>query len=178
MEDGYIRVEEYDKTLGRNIEKVIDINGKEKFHSEYSSIRSYMPEDAWEVSMDINGERKSGLIDRDGNVLLPCKYDFKWNGLSVKKKRIIVEDGDHVGVIDLDGNIIIPTGKYDEITGVSQSLFCVYKKDENGNKLAGLVTHEGKELVPPTFKRISLCEDNYIICVGNDTCTMMKFTPK
>lgn len=41
IDDDWIKVEVFDDELGRNVEKIIDINGKERFHSIYSSIRTW-----------------------------------------------------------------------------------------------------------------------------------------
>ena len=56
---------------------------------------------------DEKGDRH-GLIDENGNVILPCEYDVSWAGISCEQKRIVFKDGDKHGIKDFDGNIIVP----------------------------------------------------------------------
>ena len=167
MDDGYITVELFYESLGRKIEKVISLDGKEKFHSEYTSISTYRSNEPWEVCIENDGVRKHGLIDHDGNVILPCIYDTSLFGISSKYERIIVNVGNKVAMIDFKGNTIIPA-KYDSIQGLDQPLYLVTCKKEDGHSLNGLVTHNGKEILPPVYDRISICKDKKHVICGKD----------
>ncbi len=84
-DDEWIEVEVYDEKLGRRVEKFIDRDGNEKFHSIYSSIYSWKT--PYEVMIrDDNGDRH-GLIDENGTVILPCEHDIPWNGIYVEQKN-------------------------------------------------------------------------------------------
>lgn len=178
VDDNYIRVEIFDEKHGRTIEKIIDREGKEKFPSDYSKIYPYEDRDVWEVCREINEERRGGLIDRDGNVVLPCVYDIVMDGVYEKYKRVIVKSDDgKVTMLDFDGNTIIPA-KYDSITGLNQPLYRVGVKVGENRELEGLVTHTGREILVPVYRFVHFCRDNHIICGDEAGCRMMKLTMK
>lgn len=159
-DDGYIEVEVFDEELGRTVERIIDINGKEKFHSVYSSIFGWKT--PYEVVIRDEEGSRHGLIDEDGSVILPCKYDVPWNGISYEKKRIVFEKGGKQGIMDFDEKVIIePT--YYEIHGMSNPLLTVRVGEKNNYK-EGLITPEGVEVLPAVYSTIRWCSDNRIIC--------------
>lgn len=170
-DDGWIEVEVYDEELGRRVEKIIDINGKEKFHSVYSSI--YTWKEPYEVMIRDDSGDRHGLIDKDGHVLLPCKYDVAWGGASYEKKRIVFKENGKQGVCDFDDNVIIPA-QYYEIHGIDNPLLTVRVGVKDKYK-EGLITHDGREVVPAMHKRISWCSDNKIICCNDGHCEMLRF---
>lgn len=173
-DDGYLQVEVYDEQLGRSVEKFIGLDGKEAFPSIYSSIYGWR--EPYEVVIrDENGSRH-GLIDKDGNVLLPCKYDVAWNGISYEKRRLIIPQDGKQAVIDFDDNIIIPA-KYYEIHGLSNTLLTV-REGEKDHYKEGLITHNGMVVVPPEYHRIGWCKDNRIICCGEGDCEMLELIIK
>lgn len=173
-EDGWIEVEVYDEQLGRKVEKFIDRNGNEKFHSIYTSI--YAWKKPYEVVIsDENGERH-GLIDENGNVILPCEYDVSWSGISYEQKRIVFKDGDKHGIKDFDGNIIVPPIYY-EIHSIDNPLLIVRVGEKDDYK-EGLITPDGTTVVPAEFSRISWCSDNYIICCHDGHCEMLRYVDK
>lgn len=173
-DDGYIEVEVYDEKLGRRIEKIIDLDGNEAFPSIYSSIYGWR--EPYEVVIrDENGSRH-GLIDKEGNVLLPCKYDVAWNGISYEKRRLIISEDGKQAVIDFDDNVIIPA-KYYEIHGLSNSLLTV-RDGEKDHYKEGLITHNGTVVVPPEYHRIGWCKDNRILCCGEGDCEMLELIIK
>ena len=173
-EDGWIDVEVYDERLGRSVEKLIDRDGNEKFHSIYSLI--YTWKKPYEVMIrDENGTRH-GLIDEDGTVVLPCEYDVPWNGISYEQKRIVFKEGDKCGIKDFDGKIIVPPVYY-EIQGLDKPLITV-RVGEKDNYKEGLIRKDGEVVIPAEYTRISWCRDNYIICCRNGLCEMMLYMPK
>ncbi len=170
-DDGYTKVTVFDEELGRTVERIIDINGKEKFHSEYSSI--YTWKRPYEVVIhDAEGFRH-GLIDEDGSVIQPCIYDVAWNGISYEKKRIVFEKGGKQGIMDFDENIIVEPIYY-EIYGMSNPLLTV-RVGERDNYKEGLITPEGIEVLPAVYSSIQWCSDNRIICCHEDCCEVYRF---
>ena len=173
-DEGYLEVEVYDEKLGRRVEKIIDLEGKEAFPSIYSSIFSWR--EPYEVVIrDENGSRH-GLIDKEGKVLLPCKYDVAWNGISYEKKRIVVPRDGKQAVIDFDDNVIIPA-QYYEICGLDNILLTV-RDGEKDNYKEGLVTQNGTVVVPPEYHRIDWCKDNRILCCSEGNCEMLELIIK
>ena len=65
-----MEVEVFDEELGRTIEKIIDPSGKERFKSIYSSI--YTWHDPYEVIIRDKDGTRHGLIDKEGNEILPA----------------------------------------------------------------------------------------------------------
>lgn len=173
-DDGYLEVEVYDEKLGRSVEKIIDLDGKEAFPSIYSSIYGW--KEPYEVVIrDENGSRH-GLIDKEGKVLLPCKYDVAWNGISYEKRRLIISEDGKQAVIDFDDNVIIPA-KYYEIHGLDDILLTV-RDGEKDNYKEGLITHNGTVVVPPEYHRIGWCKDNRILCCNEGGCEMLELIQK
>lgn len=95
-DDGYIEVEVFDKDLGRRIEKMIDLDGNDRFHSKYTSIYGW--KEPFEVTISDENGTRHGLIDKDGTVLLPCKYDVAWGGISYEQRRIVFEQDGKQGI--------------------------------------------------------------------------------
>lgn len=173
-EDGYLVVEIYDEKSDSRVDKIINLDGKEAFPSVYSSIYSW--KEPYEVVIsDENGSRH-GLIDKEGNVLLPCKYDVVWNGIYYEKRRIVVPQDGKQAVIDFDDNVIIPA-KYNGIHGLDNILITV-RDGEKDNYKEGLITHNGTVVVPPEYDRISWCKDNRILCCNEGYCEMLQLIIK
>lgn len=174
-DDGWIAVEVFDKELGRRIEKLIDINGNEKFHSVYSSI--YTWKKPYEVMIrDENGDRH-GLIDEDGTVILPCEYyNVAWNGISYEQKLIVFQDGNHQGIKDFNGNMIIEP-EYYEIHSIDKPMMIV-RVGEKDNYKEGLITRTGAKVVPADFHRISWLKNNYFVCCKDGLCEMYRLIQK
>ena len=171
-DDGWIEVEVYDEQLGRRVEKLIDRGGKEKFHSIYTSI--YCWKKPYEAMIrDENGDRH-GLIDEDGNVILPCEYDVAWSGIDYEHRRIIYKENEKYGVRDFDGNILVKPLYY-EIHGEDKP-FLTIRVGEKDHYKEGLITQTGDEVIPAVFKRISWCKDGYIICCSDDHCEMLRYS--
>lgn len=173
-DDGWIEVEVFDEALGRNVEKLIDRDGNEKFHSIYSAICTWKR--PYEVVIrDENGSRH-GLIDEDGAVLLPCEYDVPWDGLSYEQKLMIFQSGDCQGIRDFHGNVIVEP-KYDEILRIDEPMVIV-RVGEKDHYKEGLITKTGTEVIPADFHRISWLRDHYFACCRDGLCEMYKIDKK
>lgn len=165
IDDGWIEVEVYDEQLGRRVEKLIDRNGKEKFHSVYTFMHCFKK--PYKVIIrDENGD-KCGLIDEDGNVILPCEYDIS---VDYEHRRIIFKENGKSGIKDFDGNVLVEP-LYDDIHGVDKPLITVRVGGKDG-----LITQTGTEVIPASFSQISWCKDGHIICRSDDHCEMLLFT--
>lgn len=174
MDDGNIKVEVYDESLGRNIEKIISQNGEELFPSVYSSI--YTWHEPYEVVIRDEKGSRHGLIDKKGNVILPCKYDLSWNGIHYDKKLMVFECDKKQGLIDFDDNIVLPA-IYHEIHGVDDPLLTVRDGDKD-NYLEGLIKHNGDKVIEPKYKRISWCNNTYLLCSFDGECEVLEYVKK
>lgn len=91
-------------------------------------------------------QRKYGLINENGQFLLPCKFrsieTFNRYGSAV-----IVNDKREYGLIDSLGNFLVPFGKYSKIENFSEGLAVV----KSGNKY-GFINYRGKETVKPIYR--------------------------
>ncbi len=172
LDDGGISVEVFDEELGRKIEKIIDRSGKERFKSVYSSI--YTWKYPYEVVIrDENGDRH-GLIDKNGTVILPCKYDAAWNGILHDQRRIVFEENGKQGIVDYDGNVIIPA-IYHEIHSSGNPFLTVRVGGKDSYK-ESLITADGTEVIPPKYNRIGWCKDGkHFYCCSEGCCEMYLF---
>ena len=137
----------------RTIEQIINHNGNPIFDSNYTSIREWKNSIEVMIREDAKPDRY-GLIDRDGNEILPCKYNVPWNGLSYEKRRMIFIENEKCGVMDFEEKIIIPAN-YDEITGIDSEFLHVGVGEKN-HRLWGLLTEDGAEVLPLQYDSISV----------------------
>lgn len=174
MYDGNIKVEIFDESLNRNIEKIINRNGEELFPSVYSSI--YTLREPYEVVIrDENGSRH-GLIDKKGNVILPCKYNLPLNGIYYDKKLVVFEHDKKQGLVDFDDNILVPA-IYRGIYGLSNPLLTVCEGDKD-SRLEGLIKHTGDKVIEPKYEQISWGKDNYVLCSFKGQCEVLRYIKK
>ncbi len=174
QDDGWIEVEVFDEKLGRNIEKLIDLDGKEKFPSTYSSI--YTWKKPYEVMIrDENGDRH-GLIDEEGHVILPCEYKVVWDGIDYEKKRMIFSQDDKQGIQDFSGKVIVPPN-YLQIRDTDRPYYTVQVGDKE-HHTEGLIDEAGKEILPDMYSELRWCGDSHLLCIGESGCEMMELTKK
>ncbi|MGN0555175.1 MAG: WG repeat-containing protein, partial [Candidatus Fimenecus sp.] len=173
-DDGYLEVEVFEESLGRFVQKIIDLHGKEVFPSVYSFISAWR--EPYEVIIRDESGSRHGLIDKNGNVLLPCKYDIVWNGISYQKRRMVVPQDGKQAVIDFDENVIIPA-EYYKIYGLDRPLLTVQDGDRD-NYNEGLITHDGTVVIPPKYRRIDWCKENRILCCEEGDCVMLELVIK
>ncbi len=172
--DGTIAATFFDPNLGREVEMLLDRKGKELFPSVYSSIHLWSY--PYEVYIrDENGCRH-GLIDKNGNTVLPCKYAVAWNGFLREQKRIIFEQGDKVGLMDFKDKVLAPA-VYHEIHGIDDPLLTIRKGDKS-NYSEGLMDFNGNIILPPRCKRIRWLKDKtHVICeYHNNFCELYVYT--
>ncbi|MEG1126145.1 MAG: WG repeat-containing protein, partial [Oscillospiraceae bacterium] len=100
------------------------------------------------------------------------KYTTAWNGISAEKKLIIFISNDKQGLMDFDDNVLVEP-KYFEIYGLKNPLLTV-RVGEKGNYKEGLISTDGKVVLPAIYKRISWCSNNRIICCADGYCEFMQ----
>lgn len=172
LPDGLLQVEVNDEELGRHVEKIIDRTGKGIFHSVYTFIQAWHKPPYQVVIRNDDGD-KIGLIDENGNELIPCQDDIAWDGILYDQKRIIFKNGDNKGIRDFDGNVIIPA-KYLEIHYTDKPLLGV-RIGEKDNYKEGILTRDGIEVVPAEYRYITFYGGNYIVCCRNGHCEMLRY---
>ena len=91
-----------------------------------------------------DGNGKWGFIDKSGNEVVPCKYDYVYS-FSEGLARVRLDGKE--GFIDKSGNEVIPL-KYDEAEDFSEGLAVV----ELDGKY-GFIDKNGNEVVPCTYDR-------------------------
>lgn len=168
-DNGDMEVEVFDEELGRTIEKIIDPSGKERFKSIYSSI--YTWHDLYEVVIRDKDGARHGLIDKEGNEILPCIYDVPWNGFYHEQQRICFVENGKQGMKDYDGNIIIPA-IYHEIHG-RKDPYLTDRVGEKDSYKEGLITYDGKTVIEANHSRIGWCSDHkHFFCCADGRCEM------
>lgn len=168
-DNGDMEVEVFDEELGRTIEKIIDPSGKERFKSIYSSI--YTWHDPYEVVIRDKDGTRHGLIDKEGNEILPCIYDVPWNGFYHEQQRICFVENGKQGMKDYDGNIII-SAIYHEIHGRKDPYLTVRVGEKDSYK-EGLITYDGKTVIEANHSRIGWCSDHkHFFCCADGRCEM------
>ena len=176
--DGTILIVETDKK-GGSVAKVVDRNGNEKFPSDYSWID--INTKPYTVGRDKKGERSSiiGFIDENGKELLPCEYEVESPHTDIdydQRRFLFFKDGCQ-GIADFDGNILI-SPIYTGLEDIDWPL-ATFKKQSEWNAPWGLVTFDGKEVLPDEFDRINWCGDErHIICLRDGVFEMYLLTEK
>lgn len=176
LEDGWMLVD-YDDALGRSIETLFDRSGKEKFHSEYTSIYTWKAPNEYEVVIREEGRERHGLIEKDGTVILPCEYDVPWDGICLERKRIAYKENGKQGLMDFAGNVMIPP-VYRGISDIDKPFVTVHA-GEKDNAKAGLADCTGKEIVPAVYEGITWSRDGaYIFCHKDGGYEVLKLCRK
>lgn len=122
------------------------------------------------VIRDKDGARH-GLIDKEGNEILPCIYDVPWNGFYHEQQRICFVENGKQGMKDYDGNIIIPA-IYHEIHG-RKDPYLTDRVGEKDSYKEGLITYDGKTVIEANHSRIGWCSDHkHFFCCADGRCEM------
>jgi len=172
--DGIIKVEVYDEKLKRNIEKLIDYTGKTLFDSRYISIyKQYNIDSMFEVSIPGNaGKWLRGLIDKNGNEIVPCKYKTRFDGFLYEQKLIIFEENEKYGIVTFDDNVIVPPQYTSIVRTGSKNFPDVFEVSSGGtidhpDKKRGLIAMDGSAILPIEYDNIFFQE--YCIIAENDS---------
>jgi hypothetical protein len=115
-----------------------------------------------------NDNTKTGIIDQQGNLIIPLIYRGIGSFSKATKlaiAAIVVEDGTEdstkVGVIDINNKIIIPF-KYSDIDDMTVNNEEVFYVSENGKK--GILSHDNQVIVPVEYSRVhSTDKDLFVV---------------
>ena len=174
LQDGLLKVGVYDEEQDKYIEKIIDRNGEEQFHSVYSLLfelnSKYLSAGIW----DEYWNRKFGVIDKKGHVIYPCEEGTGPINFFIEQNRIRFLTSKGKGIKNFNGEIIVPP-IYKDIYFERKPLLGVIGK----NGLKGLITPEGKEIIPCEFESIRwLQDDKHILCCRQGFCQMLEYVEK
>ncbi len=142
-------------------------------------INSYKIEDG---NFDITKDGKRGLMDIQGNVLVPAEYDnlYKADGDYVRAK---LDREGKMGVLDLQGNVVVDF-KYDDVIvtyargesdGQRTFVFVKgYAPVELGGKV-GFVNDKGEETVAPTYLKdaVEVTANSLLITAADGKFTLV-----
>ncbi|MBO4953824.1 MAG: WG repeat-containing protein, partial [Clostridia bacterium] len=175
--NGQLEVEVFDKQLYRQVTKIIDRNGKEAFPSVYTHI--FTSEEPYQVTIQDENGIRNGLIDKNGTVILPCKYRIPWQGMYYERRLFVFEQDNKQGLMDFDENIILPPSFL--TIDCKDSLFIRIRVGEKthykDHSREGLATYDGKIVLPPVHGDICLIND-YILCRTSGNNKMYKLIRK
>ena len=154
LDNGLFCVKIFDKKLDRDIEIILDKTGKAVFPSEYSFISK--EEDFYKVTIRENGlPDRNGIIDKNGGVIVPCKYSIpSLGGISWEKHIFIFEEDGKQGVKNFDEENVIPA-IYDTLSGVGKEFLtaCIGSKE---NSAEGLLLLDGTQVLPIKFESVNV----------------------
>jgi len=178
--DGTIMVEVYDEKLGINIQKLIDVSGKPLFESQYISIhKNFRNKNVYDVSIpDNTGKWLSGVVDKNGNEILPCKYKTRFDGFIFDLNLIIFEENEKYGIVTFDDKVLVPP-QYTSIERTNNiSTNVIFNVGSGGSKDScegkrGLITLDGSVIIPTEYIYISFHED-FIVAENESGATFYK----
>ena len=128
-----------------------------------------------------NTDRKFGVIDYAGNVVLPFEYDYltpKYYPCTDSAlyethddSPLFAKKGEKYGLIDLTGDILVPFD-YDNL---AQDFSCPEKEliyaanDSENGSVEGFIDYAGNVVVPPAYSHLYFIADNVLIVYNSDS---------
>ena len=105
---------------------------------------------------------KFGLINLDGNEILPCEYDSITTLKGVKNSLVVKKDN-NVGLVNTDGTIIVPV-EYAEVEAITTDYKNGYIVKSADNKY-GVIKSDGQVALKCEYEKIDNVADNdkYIV---------------
>lgn len=134
---------------------IIDLNGDIIVPFNYDEFE-YKPKYSDGLLRAKVGE-KWGYVDKKGQLIIPAIYDYAKEfseGLAVVKF-----DSGKYAVIDTEGNRLTPA-KYWSASSFKDGYSKVEVKLEDGDKVYGVIDHNGKYIIKPRFDYIDDCFSN------------------
>ena len=113
------------------------------------------------MAIVINKDGCRGVIDADGNTIIP--YDYSSIGFIDENKNFIVGQNDLYGVLDRNGNVVVPI-KYNDLFSEA----CGLRRVIGENNLHGYVNSEGEEVIKCQFEDAAGFEENGLARVKVD----------
>lgn len=181
-EAGWMIVTEFNKELGRDIAKIVDCNGNEKFPSKYSYIGKERNGHrlVWingPDKKDIHKGRKYGFIDSNGKEIIPCVYDGIEQSYRDDEKMFAFKENGKWGIADFNGKVLMQP-RY-ALIRLWEDWGLAYVKDEEHDKAAkGLITLDGKMVLPIKYANIYAEDDMHIMCHTNCKTEMFQLRLK
>lgn len=134
---------------------VSNINGGKIFDIKYDSLDLFYNDYAV-----IQNDSKYGLIDKNGNIIIECKYYSLGNynnGFSLTFKK---EKEDLDGLMDLHENVLVAS-KYDFLSTGFGDFIAV-------NSLKGLMDKSGKILLAPEYDQVGYSFEEGLISISKN----------
>lgn len=179
LDDGGILLNGKMEDCGRDVTRIVDRDGKERFPSDYSWIITYTK--PYMVARDKKGEHSSviGFIDENGKVLLPCVYEVQelCDDVYYEQRCFVFVKNGRQGLMDFDGNVLI-SPIFGNLFGIDQPL-ATFQKQSEWDAPLGLLTLDGRDVLPDEFDAIRWCGDErHIICLRDGVFEMYLLTEK
>ena len=163
----------YDVDYDNNTYKTKALNSKnEEIFTDYSQIEAISNYDEnnnityEQNALKVQKDGKYGIIDINGNELLPCEYDDLYS-LKNTDNSIIIEKDEKKGLVDSTGKKVIDT-IYKDILPLGDDYKLGYiVVDENNNY--GVVDCNNQEVLEPQYEDIkSMTDDGKYIVKENE----------
>lgn len=159
----------YDVNYKDGTYKIKAVNSKnEQLYTNYENVEALSNYDKenniWyeENILKVKKDNKFGLIDIDGNEILPCEYD-KIDTVKGVKNSIIVGKGSTVGIVNSTGSIVIDV-KYADIKAVTTEYKDGYiVKDVSGN--LGIILDNNNSILDCKYNDIKNVSGNNLFVV-------------
>ena len=170
--DGWKIIIDVDEKLGRRLAKIVDRNGNEKFPSKYSYIGSERNghRAVWIDGPDIENPhvgRKLGFVDSNGKEIVPCgEYEAITDSYCEDAKLFGFKENGKWGISDFNGNIVVEP-RYGQINLWENWGLAHVQDEDNTSAKKGLMTLNGKMVLPIKYDKIYGLVDNYIMCHTN-----------
>ena len=104
----------------------------------------------------INSDHRGGLMDYDGNMVIPFDYN---DIMSEKYGMSAVRKGDFWGVVNLQNEVVIPiVHALADVAG--PDLFIVTQEIDSTTFLSGLINRKGEAITPKEYSRIYQLNEN------------------
>jgi len=108
-----------------------------------------------DVTIFRNEERKEGVINKQGEIVLPAEYNNIW---IVNENLFVVQKNKKWRTIDLQKNIIIPI-ECDNLWYQRDGLFGFIERNEWGERKWGIIDSQNNIIVPAKYDKIEPFEN-------------------
>lgn len=146
-------------------EGCINENGDVKISFRYSMVQSFSQKATVTAVLekDDTGEWKNGIVNEQGEEILPCIFDFVYT--YPQSEIILVQSDEKYGCFEQSGRQILPCA-YDSlwIGAGEQSRVIIAEKDEK----YGCFSTDGKEIVPCVYDFVNASDNYILVCQGEE----------
>lgn len=111
-----------------------------------------------------NSEKQSGFVDKEGNLVIPCK--FKGARSFQNNHAIVIDENGKYGVIDKTGSFTVPC-KWDFMFPIG-NYYRVSKENTSGDKKDGLIDANGNIVLDFIYDNISYRDGYYTTKMGSE----------